>query len=135
MTRWKLYLHVIFFFSSRRRHTRYWRDWSSDVCSSDLRENDRIQIFSPEGQFLEQWTDVQRPTNIRFDREGCIYVSELWWRIGQRSQVHGQILEDKPGRVSIFDPEGHVLARWGGPDRCAPGNFIAPHDICVDSRG
>src|SRR3712207_9305938 len=25
-----------FFFSSRRRHTRYWRDWSSDVCSSDI---------------------------------------------------------------------------------------------------
>src|SRR3712207_5023578 len=25
-----------FFCSSRRRHTRYWRDWSSDVCSSDL---------------------------------------------------------------------------------------------------
>src|SRR3712207_3484656 len=25
-----------FFFSSRGRHTRYWRDWSSDVCSSDL---------------------------------------------------------------------------------------------------
>src|SRR3712207_8322301 len=23
----------VFFFSSRRRHTRYWRDWSSDVCS------------------------------------------------------------------------------------------------------
>src|SRR3712207_6244610 len=28
---------AVFFFSSRRRHTRYWRDWSSDVCSSDLR--------------------------------------------------------------------------------------------------
>src|SRR3712207_7449512 len=28
-----------FFFSSRRRHTRYWRDWSSDVCSSDLPGN------------------------------------------------------------------------------------------------
>jgi len=27
---------VIFFFSSRRRHTRYIGDWSSDVCSSDL---------------------------------------------------------------------------------------------------
>src|SRR3712207_5525299 len=27
---------MLFFFSSRRRHTRYWRDWSSDVCSSDL---------------------------------------------------------------------------------------------------
>src|SRR5690606_40409037 len=29
---------VYFFFSSRRRHTRFSRDWSSDVCSSDLRE-------------------------------------------------------------------------------------------------
>src|SRR3712207_9037406 len=28
---------IFFFFSSRRRHTRYWRDWSSDVCSSDLK--------------------------------------------------------------------------------------------------
>src|SRR5690606_40900070 len=27
---------IIFFFSSRRRHTRFSRDWSSDVCSSDL---------------------------------------------------------------------------------------------------
>src|SRR5438445_4724898 len=36
----------MFFFSSRRRHTRYWRDWSSDVCSSDLsgtlKESERI---------------------------------------------------------------------------------------------
>src|SRR3712207_8533591 len=32
------YIYFIFFFSSRRRHTRYWRDWSSDVCSSDLGE-------------------------------------------------------------------------------------------------
>src|SRR5271169_6924091 len=28
--------HFFFFFSSRRRHTRCYRDWSSDVCSSDL---------------------------------------------------------------------------------------------------
>src|SRR5690625_5352197 len=31
-----LLLRCIFFFSSRRRHTRWPRDWSSDVCSSDL---------------------------------------------------------------------------------------------------
>src|SRR5204863_9620969 len=31
-----LYLFFFFFFSSRRRHTRSLRDWSSDVCSSDL---------------------------------------------------------------------------------------------------
>src|SRR5437762_9632695 len=31
-----LFSLVCFFFSSRRRHTRYIGDWSSDVCSSDL---------------------------------------------------------------------------------------------------
>src|SRR5207245_8160409 len=29
---------IFFFFSSRRRHTRCYRDWSSDVCSSDLEQ-------------------------------------------------------------------------------------------------
>src|SRR5215470_12737000 len=29
-------IRIFFFFSSRRRHTRCYRDWSSDVCSSDL---------------------------------------------------------------------------------------------------
>src|SRR5215510_15383795 len=29
-------MRYFFFFSSRRRHTRWPRDWSSDVCSSDL---------------------------------------------------------------------------------------------------
>src|SRR5207245_3080514 len=33
----------LFFFSSRRRHTRCYRDWSSDVCSSDLLVNQRYQ--------------------------------------------------------------------------------------------
>src|SRR2546422_3744851 len=31
-----IWLNGVFFFSSRRRHTRCSRDWSSDVCSSDL---------------------------------------------------------------------------------------------------
>src|SRR2546429_6201203 len=31
-----MWVCVVFFFSSRRRHTRCSRDWSSDVCSSDL---------------------------------------------------------------------------------------------------
>src|SRR3712207_8318699 len=36
-----------FFFSSRRRHTRYWRDWSSDVCSSDLGALVETPLFFP----------------------------------------------------------------------------------------
>src|SRR5215203_576295 len=41
---------IFFFFSSRRRHTRYWRDWSSDVCSSDLLEAMQVELvlFEPE---------------------------------------------------------------------------------------
>src|SRR3712207_3909977 len=39
---------MCFFFSSRRRHTRYWRDWSSDVCSSDLNDGTRVDgVLSP----------------------------------------------------------------------------------------
>ena len=99
------------------------------------RENDRIQIFSAEGEYQEEWTDVQCPTNIAIDPSGRIYVSELWRRRGDRSFRVGEIQGDQPGRVSVYDAGGNVLVRWGGPDRCAPGNFVAPHDICVDSGG
>lgn len=99
------------------------------------RENDRIQIFSPDGQFLDEWTHIQRPTNIRFGRDGRAYVSELWRKLSDDSFRLGPTTEDRPGRVSVLSPEGEVLARWGGPERCAPGNFVAPHDICVDSHG
>ena len=99
------------------------------------RENDRIQFFSPEGDYLDQWTHVQRPTDIYIDRDGLVYVSELWWRVGQSSFVHGSIKHDLPGRVSVLDLKGNVLLRWCSADRCAAGNFIAPHTLCVDSRG
>src|SRR2546429_4188855 len=39
------YVVVIFFFSSRRRHTRCSRDWSSDVCSSDLAIGNSFECF------------------------------------------------------------------------------------------
>src|SRR3989449_5620376 len=39
-----LIFFFFFFFSSRRRHTRCSRDWSSDVCSSDLAEGRPIQV-------------------------------------------------------------------------------------------
>src|SRR5690349_24145244 len=42
-----LLLVVFFFFSSRRRHTRSLRDWSSDVCSSDLLEGQPRRFRAP----------------------------------------------------------------------------------------
>src|SRR5690606_40753950 len=46
---------VFFFFSSRRRHTRFSRDWSSDVCSSDLVFYEELHtlFFRVGGEFLE----------------------------------------------------------------------------------
>src|SRR5947209_183375 len=44
-----------FFFSSRRRHTRYWRDWNSDVCSSDLKATvmiARVVAFALHQRFI-----------------------------------------------------------------------------------
>jgi DNA-binding beta-propeller fold protein YncE len=102
------------------------------VCD---RENDRIQIFSPDGEYLAEWTDTQRPTHLVFDAQGRAYVSELWWHQGQTSQRHGPIDQPRYGRVSVFDPDGRVLARWGTPDATASGSFAAPHGIAVDSRG
>lgn len=104
------------------------------VCD---RENDRIQVFTPEGDFLAAWRDVQRPCDIAFDADGLIYVAELWRPKGKKSFVHGEMLRDHPGRVSVLDRDGKVLDRWQGSSgkRGGPGGFIAPHGIAVDSHG
>src|SRR3989442_10102436 len=47
----------VFFFSSRRRHTRCGRDWSSDVCSSDLQhapDLDRLKLREPRGVLVRR---------------------------------------------------------------------------------
>ena len=99
------------------------------------RENDRIQIFSPTGEYVSEWTDTQRPSAIFPTADGLIYVSEMWWRPGDHSYRHGPIERDLPARISILDADGRVLARWGGSDPCAPGSLCAPHGLCVDSHG
>src|SRR2546428_11428025 len=60
-----------FFFSSRRRHTRSDRDWSSDVCSSDLELVDRRAL--PD-ELLEQ---VQRFRFRGSSGKGNLALSEL----------------------------------------------------------
>src|SRR3712207_7580794 len=54
-------LICFFFFSSRRRHTRYWRDWSSDVCSSDLVEQRELT------QWFLKITNYAQDLNDRLD--------------------------------------------------------------------
>lgn len=104
------------------------RVWVAD------RENDRLQIFSPDGKFLDQWTHVQRPSSLQIV-DGLVYVSEMAWRPGQSSYRLGEFTESHHSRVTVFDLAGNVVTRFGGDDISAPGNFVAAHDICVDSHG
>ncbi len=94
-----------------------WLDKEQRLWVCD-RENNRIQLFDTNGKFLEQWTDLLRPTDIFIDKEGTVYVSEL-------SQ-----------RVSIFTNAGKLLARWGSTEKDPwKALLVAPHSISVDSRG
>jgi sugar lactone lactonase YvrE len=106
------------------------------VCD---RENDRLQFFAREGAFIKEWTDVLRPTDCTVDKDGLIYVSELWRPAepGQGSFMHGFPDHDLPGRVTVFHPDGEIAARWGADSesRTAPGNFIAPHGLAIDGKG
>ena len=81
------------------------------VCD---RENHRIQVFDMSGEYLEMWTDIQRPMDISADSDGMLYVSE------------GRV-NDGPARVSVLDTAGGVLARF---DCRGPG-----HGSWVDSQG
>jgi DNA-binding beta-propeller fold protein YncE len=82
------------------------------------RENRRLQIFDAKGKFLDQWTDLGRPTDVVIDKDEIVYVSELLQR------------------VSIFTIKGKLLARWGSQgENQETALFLAPHTLAVDSRG
>jgi DNA-binding beta-propeller fold protein YncE len=99
------------------------------------RENSRIQIFDFRGKFLEEWTDVVRPMEVFIDRSDNILVAEVGFRAGLFPWATPPA--DPPGaRVSVFTPAGKLLCRWGGgAEPWAAGDFFAPHDLWVDSRG
>src|SRR5690606_39382561 len=54
-----------FFFSSRRRHTRFSRDWSSDVCSSDLALGSYMRKLEPD---------------LVFESDGGLYVFDVKYK-------------------------------------------------------
>lgn len=97
------------------------------------RENHRIQAFDTSGTFKFVWQNsVHRPCALcRGGPGGHFYVGELGPALA--------FSKDAPNlgpRVSILDQQGKLLARLGdirGGE--APGQFIAPHGIAVDSRG
>ena len=80
------------------------------VCD---RLNNRIQIFSPEGDFVDQWTDITWPTDLFVDSNGDFFVAER--------PNH----QTKTNWITVRDGSGSVLARWDTP---------RIHQLWVDSH-
>jgi len=99
------------------------------------RENSRVQIFSTQGELLDQWTEVVRPCQVFVASDQLVYIAELGNRNGRFPWMECPA-EPTCGRVSIFTREGTLLCRWGNQvDATRDDAFYAAHDIWVDSQG
>ncbi len=94
-----------------------WVDKDSRVIICD-RENDRIQIFDDQGNFLEEWTDLARPGDV-WIKDDIVYVIEQGGGNG----------------VSIWTLGGGLITRWRGNEGPGEGTLIGGHGICVDGQG
>ena len=111
-----------------------------NICADDDgwiyvadRENHRVQVFNGEGKYETQWNFLHRPCGLCIGQgvKPLCYIGEL----GPSLAVNREIPNLGP-RVSITDINGLVLARLGHMHAGeAPGQFIAPHGIAVDSHG
>lgn len=83
------------------------------------RSNNRIQFFTLDGEYIEEWGDLLQPDTIFIDEDELVYVAEL------------------EQRVSIMTLDGEVVSQWGSErGSTVPGEFLAcPHGIWVDSHG
>ena len=98
------------------------------------READRLQLFTPEGDHLETWAAVRRPTAVAERSDGTLVVSELAWRAGEVSHRRGTLGRGSPARLTLLDRGGGVLGRFGNPPgEAAAGRLSAPHGLAVDS--
>src|SRR3712207_2565601 len=102
---------VSFFFSSRRRHTRYWRDWISDVCSSDLYWLDDKKVTKTAiTQLLE--VVLAAPNKLNIVQQGMITrISEL------NSEERRRIIEDIVGLSYFDEKKAEALKQLDEADR------------------
>jgi DNA-binding beta-propeller fold protein YncE len=81
------------------------------------RENNRIQVFDPDGTYRTQWTEGGAPFGLFLTAQGRLFVAD-----------------GRANRVTVLDGEGKPLERFG-EEGSEPGAFSLPHALCVDSRG
>src|SRR5690242_14020814 len=116
-----------FFFSSRRRHTRLTCDWSSDVCSSDLSDEDYEQMLSMyegtmsqivEGEIVKskvlRVTDSAVILDVGFKSEGSVPLDEFKDipKPGDEVEVFLEHLEDQEGAVVLSKKKADFMRVW-----------------------
>jgi len=111
------------------------------------RENSRVQIFKPDGEYLREWGFLNRPYDIFIDDQDMLHIAEGGFHnyMMKRSEgplpAHDQTMIYPPcghspiARVTVCDPDANIYAQVGGENPVLPGNFVAPHGIWVDDQG
>jgi hypothetical protein len=70
------------------------------------------------------------------DADLNVYVAEIGYKVGMWPGIDPPSPDATGARISIFDRDGNLLSRWGGGSNpTAPGDFLAAHDVWLDSRG
>ena len=98
------------------------------------RENHRIQVFDGKGRYETQWNNLHRPSGIVLAKGACPYccVGE----VGPYMSINRGVRNLGP-RISIVSLKGELLADLGTTPAAgaAPGQFLSPHGLAVDSHG
>jgi len=99
-------------------------DRAGNFYVAEYGENDRIQVFSPEGEWLRQWGghgyeagEFLRPRALAIDEKDHLYVAD--------SCNH---------RIQVFDTQGKLLAMWGERGD-QPGQLAYPYDLSLGPDG
>src|SRR5699024_12205883 len=102
-----------FCFSSRRRHTRSKRDWSSDVCSSDLIDEEFTGIISSVtsfGLFVELENTVEGLVHVSYMDDDYYHYSETSHAlIGEMSKKIYRIGDEVDIKVINVNMEEHAV--------------------------
>src|SRR5206468_4911011 len=102
-----------FFFSSRRRHTRSDRDWSSDVCSSDLGDNQiQLRLTDANGQRVRDLTITVPAAGTMQDLLDALNNNSTG--VG----LYGQFSLDANGQIGRASCRERVeIAEWGDAEK------------------